>query len=134
MTLSRRRTPAILIATAGAVDILAVTLGYALARAVTHATLFDGSLAAVPSMIFVTVLIWPVVFACFGLYDLRRPGYLERLVAATVTAVAVVVLVTAVARLDVPRDFILMLFVVCLVFVLPGRVRMRWVAGAPIAW
>jgi FlaA1/EpsC-like NDP-sugar epimerase len=133
MTLSRRRIPPALIATTVAVDIIAVTFGYALARAATHDELFERPWP-VHSLMFVALLIWPVVFACFGLYDLRRPGYLERLIAATATGVAVLVLVTTVAHLDVSRDFIVMLMVTSLVFVLPGRLLMRWAAGAPIAW
>lgn len=89
---------------------------------------------------FVTVTIWPVVFAVFGLYQPGRlirtkPGELLRLLAASIVAVLVVVVVIGyAAQSPFSRSFILVLLGSCLVNVVAGRVVTRSLALAVNEW
>ncbi len=113
------------------VDVVAVTSGYLIAKAL-HADLWDHNAPAFPvlsSSIFVTILAWPVIFAMYGLYDLQRPTHvtaeLQRLFHAIAMCVLTVVLFTFLVRIDVSRTFIAALIVVCLATTLMGRLFTR---------
>lgn len=121
--------PVILAITTFAVDVVAVIAGYLLSKAmldlffpVKSEQLFRGPVLA-------TVAIWPVVFAVYGLYDLRRPTHataeFRRLFNAAVMSVLLVVLVTFVAETDPRRELIPALLVVCLGTVTTGRLISR---------
>jgi FlaA1/EpsC-like NDP-sugar epimerase len=115
-------------------DLFALSVGYALARLVAQSVLSTADTAFLfRPFLLVTVPMWPAVFACFGLYDLRRPTYLTRLTLASLTAVVVVVLFTFLTRTALPRSFFAVLFATCLLCVLPGRVAIRWAEGLPIS-
>jgi exopolysaccharide biosynthesis polyprenyl glycosylphosphotransferase len=121
----------ILAITTFAVDICAVVAGYFLAKLLLDVffplkppeeTFFRG-------VVFATVAIWPVVFAVYGLYDLRRPTHataeLRRLFNAAVMSVLLVVLVTFEAGTDPRRELIPALLIVCLATVITGRLITR---------
>ena len=97
------------------VDIAAIGLGYFLAKVLRDGDLDIGPalLRQVDTTIFATALIWPVIFAIYGLYDLRRPTHitaeLQRLFQAVVTSVLVVALIAFAARINVSRSFIVSL-------------------------
>jgi exopolysaccharide biosynthesis polyprenyl glycosylphosphotransferase len=115
----------ILTAVTFAVDLVAVTLSIYLARIVARGDGW-GSLSAWP--IFVTVAVWPVVFAIYGLYDLRRPALatqLQRLMNAVLMSVLLVVLITFVARIEISRSFVVWLLVFSMVGVVAGRLAVR---------
>ncbi|HUZ70775.1 MAG TPA: sugar transferase [Candidatus Saccharimonadales bacterium] len=121
--------PVILAITTFAVDVVAVIGGYLLSKGLLD-MLFpvkSGQLFRGP--VFATVAIWPVVFAVYGLYDLRRPTHataeFRRLFNAAVMSVLLVVLVTFVAETDPRRELIPALLVVCFVTVTTGRLISR---------
>jgi exopolysaccharide biosynthesis polyprenyl glycosylphosphotransferase len=120
----------ILAVTTFAVDICAVVAGYFLAKLFldSHYSLTPDETFFRP-IVFATVAIWPVVFAVYGLYDLRRPTHataeLRRLFNAAVMAVLLVVLVTFEANADPRRGFIPALLIVCLATVITGRLITR---------
>ncbi len=120
----------ILAITTFAVDIVAVVGGYFLARIVLD--LYNGKVGGPDPfrpVVFATVAIWPVVFAIYGLYDLRRPTHataeLRRLVNAAVMSVLLVVLITFETETDPRRELIPALLVICLVTVITGRLVTR---------
>ena len=131
---SARPWPVILAFVTFAVDIVTVTMSYVLARSVAHDNLFQGGFAKIDSLIFVTVLIWPVVFTIYGLYDLRRPTHataeFQRLFNGVLMSVLLVVLVTALARINISRDFIIWLLGFGLVAVIGGRLVTRRIGHA----
>jgi len=96
-----------------AVDLLAVTISTYLARAVAHDELFDGSFAPTVSRVYVTLAVWPVVFAIYGLYDLRRPTHataeLQRLFHAVLMSLLLVLLIAFIAGIDISIGFIVWL-------------------------
>jgi len=134
---SRVPWPVILAITTFAVDILAVFAGYYLAKTLMHAW-NDIPTAPKLTWIYATVAIWPVVFAVYGLYDLRRPTHataeFRRLFNGAVMSVLLVALITfevysrvTVSRGFTPisRAFIPTLLMVCLVTVVAGRLVTR---------
>jgi exopolysaccharide biosynthesis polyprenyl glycosylphosphotransferase len=125
-----RHWPLMLAMVTFGVDLLAVTLSYILAKSLPHHTkLFSGQIAPITSWIFLTILIWPVIFAVYGLYDLRRPTHataeLQRLLNGVLMAVLLVVLFTFLASIDISRDFIVFLLAFSLVTVVTGRLVTR---------
>ena len=131
--LRRRWVVATALLTVGA-DITAIGLGYFLAKVFRDGDLDIGPalLRRVDTAIFATALVWPVIFALYGLYDLRRPTHItaemQRLFQAVVTSVLVVALVAFAVRLDVSRSFIVSLLLFCLVTTAVGRLLVRRVA------
>ena len=128
-TSSPRRWPLILAAITFAVDLVSVSLSIYLAKIVARG---DGWASGFPSLsawpIFATVAVWPVVFAVYGLYDLRRPALatqLHRLMNAVLMSVLLVVLITFVARIEISRSFVVWLLVFSMVGVLAGRLAVR---------
>jgi exopolysaccharide biosynthesis polyprenyl glycosylphosphotransferase len=120
---SARPWPLILAIVTFAVDIVAVFVAYVLAK-----DLVDHNKALI-TPIFATVAIWPIVFAVYGLYDLRRPTHatveVQRLFNAVAISVLLVVLVTFVTRLEPSRDFIPALLTISLVAIFAGRLVTR---------
>ena len=118
------------------VDICAVFLGYYISKNLLSAWT-DTSHATRITAIYATVAIWPVVFAVYGLYDLRRPTHataeFRRLFNGAVMSVLLVALiaievdprVNASKGLILGRGFIPTLLVVCLVTVVAGRLVTR---------
>ena len=89
---------------------LAVTLNYLLAKALAHEVGWDsGKPIHVNSLTFLTVAVWPVVFAIYGLYNLRRPTHataeFQRLFNALLMSALLVLLITFVAKIDISRSF-----------------------------
>jgi exopolysaccharide biosynthesis polyprenyl glycosylphosphotransferase len=129
-----RPWPLILALVTFAVDMVAVTLSYVLAKSLPHDKLFDGKIASITSWIFLTVLVWPVIFTIYGLYDLRRPTHataeLQRLLNGVLMSVLLVVLITFLASIDISRDFIVFLLGLSLVTVVSGRLVTRRLAHA----
>jgi exopolysaccharide biosynthesis polyprenyl glycosylphosphotransferase len=130
---SARPWPALLAGITFAVDVVAVTLSYLLAKAVAHGVGWDsGKPIHINAPIFATVAIWPVVFAIFGLYDLRRPTHaaaeFQRLFNALLMSVLLVVLITFVIKIDIPRSFFVWLLGFGLVTIPTGRVLTRRLA------
>lgn len=131
---SSRPWPLILAVVTFAVDIIAVTASYLLAKMVAHDKLFDGTIATIQGRIFLTVLVWPVIFMIYGLYDLRRPTHataeLQRLLNGVLMSVLLVVLITFFASIDISRDFIVFLLGFSLVTVVGGRLLTRRLSHA----
>ena len=121
-----RPWPLILAVITFSVDLIAVTAAYVLARGLAHESI---ALPPHDPLIFSTVAIWPIVFAIYGLYDLRRPTHataeLQRLFNAVAMSVLLVVLVIFVTKLNVARDFIPVLLSLGLVTVITGRLVTR---------
>lgn len=119
----------ILAVTTFAVDVCAVVAGYFVARILLDAYFNGDGKAFFRPLVFATVAIWPVVFAVYGLYDLRRPTHataeLRRLFNAAVMAVLLVVLVTFEIGDDLKRELIPALLIVCLATVITGRLLTR---------
>ncbi len=123
---SSRPWPLILAIITFAVDLVAVTAAYILAKSLAR----DGiALPPHQPLIYATVAIWPLVFAICGLYDLRRPTHataeLQRLFNAVAISVLLVVLVIFVTRSNVSRDFIPVLLAISLVTIVSGRLMTR---------
>jgi exopolysaccharide biosynthesis polyprenyl glycosylphosphotransferase len=133
--LRRRWLIATALLTVGA-DVVAIGLGYVLAKVFRDGDLDIGPalLRRVDTAIFVTAFVWPVVFALYGLYDLRRPTHItaemQRLFQAVITSVLVVALVAFAARIDVSRSYIVSLLVFCLLTTVSGRLLVRRMAHA----
>ena len=131
---SARPWPVILALVTFAVDIIAVTASFYLAKSVAHDKLFNGQLPPIGSRIFLAVLVWPVVFMIYGLYDLRRPTHataeLQRLFNAVLMSVLLVVLFTFFASIDISRDFVVFLLGFSLVAVFSGRLVTRRLSHA----
>ncbi len=132
-----RPWPLILAFVTFAVDMVAVTLSSYLAKSVVsavHDKLFSGQLAPINSRIFLTVLVWPVVFTIYGLYDLRRPTHataeLQRLFNGVLMSVLLVVFITFLASIDISRDFIVALLGFSMVAVFTGRLVTRRLSHA----
>jgi exopolysaccharide biosynthesis polyprenyl glycosylphosphotransferase len=121
-----RPWPLILAFVTFAVDLVAVTLAYYLARDIVRKEDLSFSLS---HPIYLTVAVWPIVFAIYGLYDLRRPTHataeLQRLFSAVAISVLLVVLFDFITRLAPARDFIPVLLVVSLALVTTGRLATR---------
>jgi exopolysaccharide biosynthesis polyprenyl glycosylphosphotransferase len=119
----------ILAITTFAVDVCAVVAGYFLARILLDVAFRGADQTFFRGFVFATVAIWPVVFAVYGLYDLRRPTHataeLRRLFNAAVMSVLLVVLVTFEAGADTRRELIPALLIVCLATVITGRLITR---------
>ncbi|MFZ2033623.1 MAG: sugar transferase [Candidatus Dormiibacterota bacterium] len=129
-----RPWPLILAFITFAVDIVAVTLSCWLARSVAHDKLFNGQATQINPRIFLTVIVWPVVFTIYGLYDLRRPTHataeLQRLFNGILMSVLLVVLITFLGSIDISRDFIVFLLGFSLVTVVGGRLVTRRLSHA----
>jgi exopolysaccharide biosynthesis polyprenyl glycosylphosphotransferase len=122
--------PVILAITTFAVDIVAVIVGYYLSKAIVEVFIpVKTGQTQFRMPVLATVAIWPVVFAVYGLYDLRRPTHataeFRRLFNAAVMSVLLVVLVTFVTETDPRRELIPALLVVCLGTVTIGRLISR---------
>ncbi|MGA7988193.1 MAG: sugar transferase [Candidatus Dormiibacterota bacterium] len=122
--------PLILAITTFAVDVVAVVAGYYLSRVILEWFVpSTGNQTPFRPPVLATVAIWPVVFAVYGLYDLRRPTHataeFRRLFNAAVMSVLLVVLVTFIAETDPRRELIPALLVVCLGTVTIGRLISR---------
>jgi exopolysaccharide biosynthesis polyprenyl glycosylphosphotransferase len=119
----------ILAVTTFAVDVCAVVAGYFVAKILLDAYFNGDGKEFFRPLVFATVAIWPVVFAVYGLYDLRRPTHataeLRRLFNAAVMAVLLVVLVTFEAGDGLKRELIPALLIVCLATVITGRLFTR---------
>ena len=101
-----------------------------LAKAVAHEVGWDsGKPIHLNWLIFVTVAVWPVVFAIYGLYDLRRPTHatteFQRLFNALLMSLLLVVLITFVIDIDVSHGFIVWLLGFSLVTIITGRLVTR---------
>ena len=112
------------------VDVLAVTISYILAKAVAHEVGWDSAKPIhLNSLIFLTVGVWPVVFAIYGLYDLRRPSHataeFQRLFNALLMSALLVLLITFVAKIDISRSFFAWLLGFSLVTIPTGRLLTR---------
>ncbi len=117
-----------------AVDVVAVLGGYFLAKTLLKAW-GDDSLRTLPwvhiTPMFATIAIWPVVFAVYGLYDLRRPTHataeMRRLFNAGVMSVLLVALVAIEIKQEpqVRPALIPALLIVCLATVVTGRLITR---------
>ncbi len=122
----RRHWPLALAALTFAVDLVAVVAAYILARTLVHD---DGQTLSLSAPIYATVAVWPVVFAIYGLYDLRRPTHataeMQRLFNAVAISVLLVVLAIFAAQLKTGRDFIPVLLVIALVTITGGRLLTR---------
>jgi CoA-binding domain/Bacterial sugar transferase len=133
-TPSSRPWPVILAGITFAVDLLAVTISTYLARAVAHDKLFDGSFAPTGYRVYVTLAVWPVVFAIYGLYDLRRPTHataeLQRLFHAVLMSLLLVVLIAFIAEIDISLGFIVWLLGFSIVSIVSGRLVTRRLAHA----
>jgi exopolysaccharide biosynthesis polyprenyl glycosylphosphotransferase len=120
-----RPWPLILAIVTFAVDIVAVTAAYILAKAIVK----DDTLSSLSEPMFATIAIWPVVFATYGLYDLRRPTHataeLQRLFNAIAISVLLVVLFVFITRISPSRDFIPLLLVVSVLTITTGRLITR---------
>jgi exopolysaccharide biosynthesis polyprenyl glycosylphosphotransferase len=107
------------------VDLVALTGAYILAKAIVR----DNFGFSVSQPVFATIAIWPVVFAIYGLYDLRRPTHataeLQRLFNAVAINVLLVVLFVFVTKIKPSVDFIPVLLVVALLTVTAGRLMTR---------
>ena len=134
-TPSARPWPLILAGATFAIDMLAVTLSYLLAKAVAHEVGWDSERPIhLNSWIFLTVAVWPVVFAIYGLYDMRRPTHataeFQRLFNALLMSALLVLLITFVIRIDISRSFFAWLLGLSLVTIPVGRVLTRRAAHA----
>jgi exopolysaccharide biosynthesis polyprenyl glycosylphosphotransferase len=113
------------------IDVVAIGLGYFLAKVFRDGDLDIGPalLRQVDTAIFATAFVWPVIFAIYGLYDLRRPTHItaemQRLFQAVVTSVLVVALIAFAVRIDVSRSFIVSLLIFCLATTAIGRLAVR---------
>ena len=123
--------PLVLAMATFAVDVIMVFAGYFLAKTILQ-LYFAGSkpdTTSVRGAVLATVAVWPVVFAIYGLYDLRRPTHvaaeLRRLFNAVVMSVLLVVLITFEAEADPRRELIPVLLVTCLLTVVAGRMSIR---------
>lgn len=99
-----------------AVDLVAVSVGYMLARDAVSASVGRAS-AWLPAPVACDRADLAAGVTCFGLYKPRRPTHLQRLIQAG-NRCGMVAVVTFLARLSVSRDFIEVLFFACLVCVL----------------
>ena len=122
---SARPWPVILALVTFAVDLVAVTAAYLLAKV----TVKDDFAFSVSHPIFATILVWPIVFAIYGLYDLRRPTHataeLQRLFNAIAISVLLVVLFIFITQIKPARDLIPVLLVLSLVTITAGRLMTR---------
>ncbi len=121
-----RPWPLILAFVTFGVDMIAVTAAYLIAKEIVRKE--DVAFALNHPILF-TIAIWPIVFAIYGLYDLRRPTHataeLQRLFIAVAISVLLVVLFDFVTRITPARDFIPLLLVISLVTITSGRLLTR---------
>ena len=104
---SVRPWPLILAIVTFAVDMVAVLISTYLAKSIAHGVGWDsGKPLVLEWPIFLTTAVWPVVFAIYGLYDLRRPTHataeLQRLFNAILMSV---LLIGSIAFALVQRPF-----------------------------
>jgi exopolysaccharide biosynthesis polyprenyl glycosylphosphotransferase len=129
-----RPWPLVLASVTFAVDVVAVMLSTFLAKSVAHDKLFNGDLALIDPRIFLTVLVWPVVFTIYGLYDLRRPTHataeLQRLFNGVLMSVLLVLFITFLTDIDISRGFIVYLLGFSMVTVVGGRLVTRRLSHA----
>jgi exopolysaccharide biosynthesis polyprenyl glycosylphosphotransferase len=109
-----------------AVDLVAVTAAYVLAKHIAR----DTDALSFTHPLYATIAIWPVVFGIYGLYDLRRPTHataeLQRLFNAIAISVLLVVLFYFITRIPAPgRDFIPLLLVLSVLTITTGRLITR---------
>lgn len=134
-TPSTRPWPLMLAGITFAVDIAAITISTFLAKAVAHEVGWDsGKPIHLSWQIFATVAVWPVVFATYGLYDLRRPTHataeFQRLFHALLMSLLLVVLVTFLTDINISHGFVVWLFGFTLVSVITGRLATRGLTHA----
>ena len=127
---SVRPWPLILAIVTFAVDMVAVLISTYLAKSIAHGVGWDsGKPLVLEWPIFLTVAVWPVVFAIYGLYDLRRPTHataeLQRLFNAILMSVLLIVLVTFIGPIEISRGFVVWLLGFSLVTVVTGRLITR---------
>jgi exopolysaccharide biosynthesis polyprenyl glycosylphosphotransferase len=135
---ARGRHSLVLLLTGIAVDVVAVGLAYFIAAVLRFRTPVFGNDAPVPSywpILAATVAIWPVVFACAGLYDHRRlsAAWLEirRIFGAVNLAMLfVIVLSFFFAHQDLSRGWTVAAWPACLVTVVGFRLVFRKVLHA----
>jgi exopolysaccharide biosynthesis polyprenyl glycosylphosphotransferase len=128
---SARPWPLILAFVTFAVDVVAVSVGYLLARGAIE--FLNGNAGKNPllfrPLVFATVAVWPVIFMIYGLYDLRRPTHataeFQRLFNASMMSVLLVLLITFETKSDTSRAFIAALLAFGLASVVVGRVLTR---------
>jgi exopolysaccharide biosynthesis polyprenyl glycosylphosphotransferase len=113
------------------VDVVAVFIAYVAAKLI-HADRWElgtGLLQPVDKAVFLTIPAWPIVFAIYGLYDLRRPTHItaeaRQLFHAVIFSVLLVVLVTFVVKLNLSRGFFAALLVFSLFTTISGRLLVR---------
>jgi exopolysaccharide biosynthesis polyprenyl glycosylphosphotransferase len=133
---SSRPWPLILAIVTFAVDIVAVSIGYLLARGVIEYLKWDGgnhTLLFRP-IVFATVAVWPVIFMVYGLYDLRRPTHataeFQRLFNASMMSVLLVLLISFETQNDISRAFIGALLAFGFASVAVGRLVTRRLSHA----
>jgi exopolysaccharide biosynthesis polyprenyl glycosylphosphotransferase len=134
-TPSARPWPVRLAVITFAVDVLAITISTYLAKAVAHEIGWDsGKPIHLNWLIFATVTVWPLVFATYGLYDLRRPTHataeFQRLFHALLMSLLLVLLITFMADINVSHGFIVWLFGFSLVSIITGRLATRGLTHA----
>jgi exopolysaccharide biosynthesis polyprenyl glycosylphosphotransferase len=127
---SSRPWPVILAMVTFAVDMVAVVISTYLAKSIAHGVGWDsGKSLNLEWPIFLTGAVWPVVFAIYGLYDLRRPTHataeLQRLFNAILMSVLLIVLVTFIGPIEISRSFVVWLLGLSLVTVVTGRLITR---------
>jgi FlaA1/EpsC-like NDP-sugar epimerase len=128
----------ILVSATLVVDVFVVCTGYVLTRTIGGDTYLGFGLLFRP-IVFVTVTIWPLVFAISGLYQPSRlihpnPAELLRLLAASIVVVFLVVLIAYLTRRDFPLVFVPVFLGCCLVNVVAGRVVTRSLGLAFNEW
>jgi exopolysaccharide biosynthesis polyprenyl glycosylphosphotransferase len=120
-----RPWPLILAVITFAVDLVAVTSAYVLAKAIAQ----DKYAFSFAHPLFATIAIWPVVFAVYGLYDLRRPTHataeLQRLFNAIAISVLLVVLFYFITRIRPAYDLVPLILVLSVLTVTTGRLMTR---------
>ncbi len=127
---SARPWPLILAFVTFAVDMIAVLVSTYLAKSVAHGVGWDsGKPLVLEWPIFLTAAVWPVIFAIYGLYDLRRPTHataeLQRLFNAILMSVLLIVLITFIGPIEISRSFVVWLLGFSLVTVVTGRLITR---------
>jgi exopolysaccharide biosynthesis polyprenyl glycosylphosphotransferase len=133
---SARPWPLILAIITFAVDILAVSIGYLLARGAIAYLKWDTGIHAgmFRPVVFATVAVWPVIFMVYGLYDLRRPTHataeFQRLFNASMMSVLLVLLITFETQNDISRAFIGALLAFGFISVVVGRLLTRRLSHA----
>jgi exopolysaccharide biosynthesis polyprenyl glycosylphosphotransferase len=135
-TSSARPWPLILAIVTFAVDIVAVSVGYLLAKVVMEYLKWGGTNSSLEfrPAVLATVAVWPVIFMIYGLYDLRRPTHataeFQRLFNASMMSVLLVLLITFETQTGTSRGFIAALLAFGFASVAVGRLLTRRLSHA----